>query len=61
MSINIIFVRFLNQALRYGSVQFQYFSLENSIPKKNHQRKKTAITQHGLKSKLIGRMIDKFH
>lgn len=65
MSINIILVRFLNQALRYGSVKFQYFSLENSIPKKkkkkNHQRKKTAITQHGSKSKPIGRMIDKFH
>lgn len=29
--------------------------------KKNHQRKKTAITQHGSKSKPIGRMIDKFH
>lgn len=39
MSINIILVRFLNQALRYGSVKFQYFSLENSIPKKKKKKK----------------------
>lgn len=40
---------------------FSIFHFKIRYQTKNHQGEKTGITQHRLKSKPIGRTIDKFH